>query len=171
LGLLAAALDGTTPRPRREPRAPRIGLVRTPWWDRVDEDGRAAVEEAAARCADGGAVVEDVALSMPLDDLLAAHWTILEVETAQALAPEYEIGADRLGTTLRAVIEGGREADRAEYDEAVRLAEQGKQRIDQVLTQWDALLTPVAPGEAPSAWSPPAMRCSAGCGRSSACRR
>lgn len=147
---LAAVLSGTPVRPLAEPgMPPRIALLRTPWWERAEETTRAAVEEAAARCSQAGAHVEDLTLPMPLDDLLDAHWTIMEVETAQALRPEYEAAADLLTPKLRGVIESGRAVPPADYDRAIRLGEQGKAEIDDVLTGWDAVLTPAAPGEAP----------------------
>lgn len=147
---LAAVLGGAPVRPLTGPvEPPRIALVRTPWWNRAEQATRSAVEGAAAHCSRAGADVEDLTLSMPLDDLLDAHWTIMEVETAQALRPEYEAAADRLSPKLRGVIESGRAVASADYDRAVRLGEQGKAAIDDVLAGWDAILTPAAPGEAP----------------------
>ncbi|MGH3438098.1 MAG: amidase [Sciscionella sp.] len=151
LGMLHAALSGARHRPLREPEsALRIGFLRTPWWQRADDAGRAAVQEAAARCARAGAEVTDVPAPREFDELLDAHWTIMEVETAQALAPEYEIGANRLGVTLREVIESGRQVDVAEYRRAVDFTERAKEQIDEILTRWDAVLAPAVLGEAPA---------------------
>jgi Asp-tRNA(Asn)/Glu-tRNA(Gln) amidotransferase A subunit family amidase len=162
LGTLAGVLSGTPPQPIREPESAfRIGLLRTPWWDRADEVGRTAVQDAATRCARGGAAIEELSLPLAFDELLDAHWTIMEVETARALAPEYEIGADRLGATLREVIEGGRRVDPADYDEALQLAKEGMRLIDETMTRWDAILTPAVPGEAPLGldWTGDALFC------------
>lgn len=147
---LASVLGGTRARPLPKPPAPpRIGLLRTPWWERADPDGRQAVGQAAELCRRAGARVEEVTVPLRFDDLLDAHWTIMQFEMAQALLPEYEIDAAALGDTLRGVIESGIALDPDAYDEAVRVGEDGKERVDEALASWDAILTPATLGEAP----------------------
>lgn len=146
---LAAILGGMRPRPLPQAVAPSIGLLRTPWWDRADPDGRDAVERAAELSAQAGARVEDLTLPLAFEQLLDAHWTIMEFEMAQALLPEYEANAGALGATLRGVIESGLTLDPGKYEDAVRVSEDGKERIDEALTGWDAVLTTAVLGEAP----------------------
>lgn len=149
LAALAPVLAGEPARTLGEPAAPRIALLRTPWWDRADDAGRHAVEQAAERCVRAGAPVEEVTLPAPMQKLLDAHWTIMKYEMAEALREEYDAEAARLSPSLRQVIESGRALDEAEYAEAVRLAEQGREKTDEALTHWDAVLTPATLGEAP----------------------
>lgn len=162
LGALLSVLAGEPVRPLPSASArPRIAVVRTPWWDQADEDGRDALEDAARRCARAGARVEDLTLALPMDALLDAHWTVMEYETARALRPEYDMGADDLSDQLRGIIESGAAVDPDTYARAVRLGEEGKARIDAVLAGWDAILTLTAPGEAPVglAWTGEARYC------------
>ncbi|MQA05547.1 MAG: hypothetical protein GEV07_23455 [Streptosporangiales bacterium] len=86
---------------------------------------------------------------MPMGELLDAHWTVMEYETARSLRPEYERGADELSDVLRGIIESGQALDPASYEQALRLGEDGKAKLDELLTDWDAVLTLTAPGEAP----------------------
>lgn len=149
LGALAAVLSGEPLPPVDEPSQPRIGLLRTPWWEQADDAGRHAVEEAASVCARGGAAVEEVVLPLAMQELFDAHRTIMEAETARVLRHEYETDADRLSSRLREVIESGRRIAAADYERAAALGRQGMQQIDEALRGWDALLTPAAPAEAP----------------------
>lgn len=154
LGALASVLSG---KPlRTEPPVPpqlsvplRIGLLRTPWWERADAAGQHAVQDAASRCAEGGAAVEEIALPLAMQELQDAHWTIMQVETARVLRDEYDTSADRLSATLREVIDSGRGIAADDYQRAVELGRQGMRQIDEALGGWDALLTPAATGEAP----------------------
>ncbi|MGH3095219.1 MAG: amidase [Streptosporangiales bacterium] len=147
---LASVLRGRRIEPLEETAAsPRIGLLRTPWWDRADPDGQQAVERAAALCDRAGARVEEATLPLRFEELFEAHWTIMQFEMAQALMPEYETDAAALSTTLRGVIESGLKLDPATYEDAVRVSEEGKARVDEALAAWDAVLTPATLGEAP----------------------
>lgn len=149
LAALLAVLAGQSYRALPKSGAPRLAVVRTPWWDRADDAGRQALDDAVARCLDGGAAVEDCTPAMPMDALLDAHWTVMEYETARSLRAEYERGADQLSDVLRGIIESGQALDPAVYEQALRLGEDGQAQLEELLADHDAIVTLTAPGEAP----------------------
>ena len=68
-------------------RAPRIGLCRTPMWDKAQPETVAAIEDAAARLGKAGAQVREVALPDEFAGLRnAARETINNYERAAAMA-------------------------------------------------------------------------------------
>ena len=150
LELLRAVLAGEPPRPLPPAGAPpAIGLLRTPWWERADADGRRAVECAAERLAAAGARVAEVDAPAGFGALVDAQDTLMAFDVARALAAEYEHDADRLSPPVREYVERGRRTPREAAQDALRAADAGRAALDPVLRAHDALLCPAVVGEAP----------------------
>ncbi|MBI3028433.1 MAG: amidase, partial [Candidatus Rokubacteria bacterium] len=77
------------------------------------------------------------------------HRTIMEVEMAHNLRRDYEKGRDRLSPVLREAIERGRRHGAVDYAAAVAGIPSLNVALEPVFDEFDAILTPAAPGEAP----------------------
>lgn len=128
------------------PLAPRLAFVKTPVWDQADAATEAAFAELVAQLGDS---IEEVALPDPFAGAVDWHRTIMEVDLAVNLAAEYETGADRLSDRLRGMIEAGQKALAVDYAHAVTARELLNARFDELAADYDAVITPAAPGEAP----------------------
>jgi Asp-tRNA(Asn)/Glu-tRNA(Gln) amidotransferase A subunit family amidase len=73
----------------------------------------------------------------------------MEVEMAHNLHRDYEQGAALLSPVLRGLIERGRAYPAIDYTQALAGAAQLNALLDEVFDEYDAILTPAAPGEAP----------------------
>jgi Asp-tRNA(Asn)/Glu-tRNA(Gln) amidotransferase A subunit family amidase len=130
---------------------PRIGLCRTPQWDRADEVTRVNIEQAAEKLARAGAVVSEFEMPKGAEDLCDRHKSIMGFESARALAWELDNAPHLLSEALRHRLEDGWRVTRDEYD-SVRLASaECRRSLADRFTRFDFLLTPSAPGEAPLA--------------------
>jgi Asp-tRNA(Asn)/Glu-tRNA(Gln) amidotransferase A subunit family amidase len=126
---------------------PKIGVCRTPVWDKADPDMQALFERTAVQLADAGADVADVALPRLFDDLVDAQKTVMAFETAESMADLRRRSQDQLSPELITLLNDGANIDRGDYRSALALAERGRGEFGSL--QFDALLAPSARGEAP----------------------
>ena len=151
--LWASLLDLAPQRPAPLSEPPRIGLCRTPWWERAEPASRAAVESAAAHLADGGAAVVEVTLPPPFETLVDVHERIQAFETARSYAYEYDRFGERLHANTRALIEEGQAIPYGAYQELVATAARARTAAPTLFEEADVLLAPSAPGEAPEGYT------------------
>ena len=151
LELMGAVLELRPPSaPRPLERPPRIGLCRTPLWDKAQPETVAAIEDAAARLGRAGARVREIVLPDEFAGLRnAARETINNYERAAAMAHEWSSHRELISERLRKRIELGRAMPHAEYLAALRLGEDCRARLPAVFDDLDVLLAPCANGEAP----------------------
>lgn len=144
-------------RPRARPRVqrimaeeppvdPRLAFVRSPVWGEAEEATKDAFREL---CEHLGEHVDVVDLPPMFDEAHKDQGLIMAVDMAGSLSREYDDGKDKLSPVLRKLIEKGRSALAADYNAAVDRIEDYSATIDDILTDYDAILTPSAPGEAP----------------------
>lgn len=128
------------------PLPPRLALVRTPAWPQADAAAQAAFAALAEYLGGAVSVVD-------LDDLLGAavdwHRTIMEAELARNYRRELERGGAQLSPALRAILERGRTITAGDYLAALEQVPALVSGLEQVLLEYDAILTPAASGEAP----------------------
>ncbi len=74
---------------------------------------------------------------------------VMEVEMAHNLHRDYEKGRDQISEPLRKLIERGRQYRATEYTAALAGRAALNAALDEVFNEYDAILTPAAPGEAP----------------------
>jgi Asp-tRNA(Asn)/Glu-tRNA(Gln) amidotransferase A subunit family amidase len=130
--------------------APAIGLCRTPLWDSAEPETKHAVEDAAARLAQAGAAVREVALPADFAGLkTAARETINNYERSKSMAAEWASQRDLISPKLTRGIELGMQMPYKDYLAAIRLGESCRARLPAVLEGFDILLTPSVQGEAP----------------------
>ena len=148
--LLACATSGR-PMPdfARNKAKPRVGLYRTPHWDKTDEPTRNLLANVADKLRAAGWTVVDADLPPQAVAIYDANSTIMQFEEAFSLGYEYDNQRELLSEDLRSRIERGRGTSRDLYERAIDVVlEVGAMFIDAFRTV-DVLLTPSAPGEAP----------------------
>lgn len=134
---------------RRPVRSSRVALCRSPVWTEAEPGLDAVVDAAAERLRRAGAEVVDVDLPDGFEQLDDMHRVILHSEGRAAfrnmsLSHPHELHDDfkaqvenRSGITRRDLL--------AAYDHAARC----RSVFDAMASEYDAVLTPSAPGEAP----------------------
>ena len=131
-------------------RPPRVGLCRTPRWHDADAATHAAIERAAARLSKAGARVGDFELPPGCAQLFDDHAKIMDYEAARALTWEYLNHPEQISATLRPRIEEGWRLPREAYDATRLLARDCRRKLADQMRDYDFLITPSAPGEAPA---------------------
>ena len=134
----------------RSARKPRIGLFRTPRWNEADAPTQAAIESATARLAKAGAKVSEFEGPAGYEQLFDGQNQIMCYEEARAFAWEHANHADQISQELRPRIEEGWALSREAYDTARLHARDCRRRLAEQMRDYDFLLTPSAPGEAPA---------------------
>jgi Asp-tRNA(Asn)/Glu-tRNA(Gln) amidotransferase A subunit family amidase len=167
IALLAAQLVGcderdpdTRPRARipfvevaaeEPPLPPMFAFVKTPYWERVDEDTKEGFAELIEQL---GEQVEEIEFLPSAIDAWELHRTIMEAEMAANLEREWDKGRDRLSEQLRAQLERGRNVRAIDYQRALsRIAPIHEGFIELFEQRYDAIVTPAAPGTAPKGLS------------------
>jgi Asp-tRNA(Asn)/Glu-tRNA(Gln) amidotransferase A subunit family amidase len=128
------------------PLTPRLAFARFPVWDHAEPVTREAFAELVEALADAVAEVE---LGANFARAVEMHRTIMEVEMAHNLHRDYEKGGDQLSAVLRNLIERGRGYAAVDYAAAVAGIPALNRALDPVFDEFDAIVTPAAPGEAP----------------------
>jgi len=130
------------------PLTPMLGFVRTPHWERADEETKAAFAELIEHLGDR---VEEVELFPSAAEAWQWHLTIMEAEMAANLEREWQTGRDRLSEWLRGRLERGREVRALDYQRAVARIRPIHESFSELCAlRYDAILTPAAPGTAPT---------------------
>ncbi|HEV8517608.1 MAG TPA: amidase [Burkholderiales bacterium] len=127
----------------------RVGMCRTPRWNDADAASHAAIERAASRLAATGARIVDFELPAGSARLFDDQEKIMGYEAARALAWEYQNHRGKISDSLLARLDAGWQLPRAAYDAARVLARECRRALADQMRDYDFLLTPSAPGEAP----------------------
>jgi len=129
------------------PLPPMFAFVKTPYWERVDEDTKEGFAELIEQL---GEQVEEIELLPSAIDAWGLHRTIMEAEMAANLVREWDKGRDRLSEQLRALLERGRNVRAIDYQRALsRIAPIHESFVELFEQRYDVILTPAATGAAP----------------------
>ncbi len=131
------------------PARPRLGLYRAEPWSAAEAATRAALETAAQRLADAGAVLAERPAFAPFDCLVPAQLAIMNYEAARNLAWERHQRPREIMPKTAALLQQGAEVTSSAYDEARDYAARARAALDDFFGEHDAMLVPAAPGEAP----------------------
>jgi Asp-tRNA(Asn)/Glu-tRNA(Gln) amidotransferase A subunit family amidase len=126
------------------PLPPRFAFVRTPVWDKADNDTKVAFEELAAAL---GPQVERVGLPESWAEAWEVHRTIMATDMAHNLAPLVAHGEP--SETMRKLLAHGRSVSAVDYLDALDKAQRYAAGLADIFDAYDAILTPAAPGVAP----------------------
>jgi Asp-tRNA(Asn)/Glu-tRNA(Gln) amidotransferase A subunit family amidase len=128
------------------PLPPRLAFVRSPAWEHAEPVTREAFAELVRAL---GEAIAEVEVGAGFARAVELHRTIMDVEMAHNLSRDYEKGGDRLSAGLRQLIERGRGRAAVEYMAAIAGIPALNDALDPVFDEYDAIVTPAAPGEAP----------------------
>lgn len=131
------------------PGTPRVGVCRHAYWNEAEPAMQEKLELAATTLARKGARVSDFELGPDFDDALADQGVIIDHEAAHAFEFEYQNHRGRLSALLVESIESGWGYSRDRYDKAILNAVGYRARLNERFAEYDFLLTPPGPGEAP----------------------
>ncbi len=124
----------------------QIAFVRTPVWDKADAETRAACEALVKRLGGSAATVD-------LPDAYAAAWddhrAVMAADMAHNLGAVVERGGEASSKQLRDFLAEGRGVSAVRYLAARDNARRYAAGIEEMFKQYDAILTPAAPGVAP----------------------
>ncbi|MGE0723305.1 MAG: amidase [Alphaproteobacteria bacterium] len=149
LFLAHAALTRSADRRPPAPARPRLGVVRTPHWDLVDEASRDNLAAIHRRLAAAGAEIQPLDLPPDLDAAREIHRVIFHAEALAARAAEWAGHRDMISPKLRALLADAETLTPAEVVAARAAAASLRMRFDEITRGLDAVLAPSAPGEAP----------------------
>ena len=128
------------------PMEPHFAFVRSPVWGQAEESTKDAFRELISVIEDQVDIVE---LPPGFKDAHEAHRQILESDLARHFAREYRDGKDKLSSVLCEMIERGQKVLAVQYNDAMDRSREFNEDLDDVFAEYDAILTPAAPGEAP----------------------
>ncbi len=128
------------------PLPPRLAFVRSSSWKYAEKVTTEAFAELVKAL---GEQASEVEIGPGFDRAIDMHRTVMEVEMAHNLHRDFEQGAGSLSQVLRELIEHGRKALAVDYTRALAGAAALNAALDGVFDEYDAILTPAAPGPAP----------------------
>jgi Asp-tRNA(Asn)/Glu-tRNA(Gln) amidotransferase A subunit family amidase len=133
---------------RATPSAPRVALVRTHIWSEASADMQKAVEDTARALEAAGASVKEVSLPPLLEDAWRVHKTIILYEAARSYAYEADNKRALLGPKTVAMLDEAAAVSNDTYDDARRIAKRARIAFADMMSHFDVILTPSAPGAA-----------------------
>jgi amidase len=141
---LATGID----EPAANLERPRIAFVPTPWWQDVDADARAAIEEALGAIEASGADLAE--LDLPeLATLAQAQETVQLYESSASLRGELESHRGLISPPLCEAIEQGARIRAIAHGDALAVRDRHAAPLQAKLAAYDAVLTPSAHGAPP----------------------
>jgi Asp-tRNA(Asn)/Glu-tRNA(Gln) amidotransferase A subunit family amidase len=129
-----------------QPATPELAFVRTPAWDKAEPATRDRFVKLAEAL---GPVCEEVALPDIFDDGDRALKTLTNVGIARSYRRYYDRGRQQLSDFMRTTIEAGLAIPAVDYLDALGCQAALRAALDRLFDQYDAIVTPAAPGEAP----------------------
>ena len=129
--------------------APRIGLVRTHFWEKATQETQEHTDSIARRFAEAGAVVEDIELPTDFDEMLWAHRILMTTEAADAHRDWFEGREDDYSPNVRGVIENGLKASAVDYLKAKDVQATFTHDVTEAMRPFDVVMTPSTPSAAP----------------------
>ncbi len=130
-------------------RTPRIAFCRTPQWSDAQPATITTLEQAAATLARAGAQVTSFDLPPAFDAMAAAHGVINDYEAYRALSHEIRTAPDRISDSIRPRLARWAVCTMADYTAAQQTVADCRRLLRDIFRDYDALLAPSAPGEAP----------------------
>lgn len=127
----------------------RIGLCRSPMWDRREPETDALIDLARSVTGRAGASLSDFDLPADFDLLEEAHSIVMNAESARALGWEMTTHRDQLSSVLRERMEWGLSRPTASVVSARLTMRKLQQAFDTLMEDIDVLVTPSAAGVAP----------------------
>ena len=129
----------------------RIGICRTPNWHLADDPTKEYLLQAAQDLSSAGAMVEDFDLPDGFEAVMEGFDAVSAYEISRTLAYEWFNYPDALSDNMRLNrVPNGLKVTPSEYQAGLFALNDYRRRYAAALEDWDVLITPSAPGEAPA---------------------
>lgn len=133
----------------KEAPKPKIAMCKTYEWAFAETETINAIESAMQKFDDNGACVSEIALPSSFTDLLEAQKNIMAYEAVQNFEYELHNHVNQLSESMLTLLDIGKQCTYSSYVKAQEHAAQCRTTFASIMAEYDALLTPSAPGEAP----------------------
>jgi Asp-tRNA(Asn)/Glu-tRNA(Gln) amidotransferase A subunit family amidase len=134
----------------RPERAPRIGICRSPAWDKALPETQALLSRAASALGRAGASVVERELSPDVAAVAEAHPIVMNNESGRALGWELANERAQISEGLRERLDFGLLQTETAVAAAYAVFERAQRAFPACMEGLDALVTPSAPGQAPA---------------------
>ena len=134
----------------RPERAPRIGICRSPAWDKALPETQALLSRAASALGRAGASVVERELSPEVAAVAEAHPIVMNNESGRALGWELANARAQISEGLRERLDFGLSQTETAVAGAYAVFERAQRAFPACMEGLDALVTPSAPGQAPA---------------------
>jgi Asp-tRNA(Asn)/Glu-tRNA(Gln) amidotransferase A subunit family amidase len=128
---------------------PRLGLVRSLFYDNADEEMRQHTDRIVALLKQAGATVNEVTPPPSFATIIDNARIIMAVEAAASHRESFAKHKDKYRAGIRKLIEDGLAIAPADYKKALQVRLKQCAEMEPLLYQADAMLTPGIPGPAP----------------------
>jgi len=142
----AAAAQLATITMQDPPATPKFAFVRSPVWDQAEPATQAAFEELSDFLGDQ---CDTIDAPSEFDAAVDNLKFIMNADLARYLDAYVHRGEDQISDILRGMIADGRTVSALDYNRAVDQISPLRAWIQSLCEDYDAILTPAAPGEAP----------------------
>jgi len=131
-------------------RPPRLAAVRTPVWDQAEAVQRDMLAQNATALKQAGADVRDFDLPAEYNDAHRVQRTIMAFEAARHFGALQKQHRDRMSAQINALLDEGAAIAERDYKDALGKTGNFRKEFSRVMGDYDAFITPPAPGEAPA---------------------
>jgi Asp-tRNA(Asn)/Glu-tRNA(Gln) amidotransferase A subunit family amidase len=131
----------------KPPLTPALAFVKTPAWELAEDATKAGFAELVEAL---GGACEEVALPSIFEKAAGAGRAIQHVGIARHYGPYGRRGAELLSDFMRGAIEEGSAISAVDYLTALDWQKSLAAGLGPLFDSYDAIVTPAAPGEAPS---------------------
>lgn len=125
---------------------PLLAFCKTPVWDEAAPEMQQACGELVEALGDN---IQNLDLPQPFQHVHTMHKTVMEADIARNYHREYERGREQLSDSLRQQIERGQKLPAVDYIRSSESIEMIGKLADDILNDYDAILTPAVTGPAP----------------------
>ena len=129
---------------------PWVGICRSHEWTHAQPAMQQALEAAARVLNDAGIILKNITLPLQFGALAQAQIDIMLYELTRSLVHERLACKAQLSQRLRDMLDAGAAVTLDRYETAMHLAQACRAMLADVFADCDVLLTPSAPGGAPS---------------------
>ena len=148
LALIRAAYGNAAADPATAP--PRIGFIRTPWWDIAETHNQKNLMAAVRTLRAAGAKVREWEAPASWAGLMEAQHRIMTKEATQSYAKERARFSHLFSPIMHTTMVEGDAVSAKQYADAKKLKRDSLGQLDDAWGKFDILLAPSAKGEAPA---------------------
>jgi Asp-tRNA(Asn)/Glu-tRNA(Gln) amidotransferase A subunit family amidase len=133
----------------KQERTPRIGICRSPAWNKALPETQSLLADIATALARAGAVVAERELPSAFNAFHHAFPLVLNREAAQGLGWELTHAREQISPALREQLDTGLAVNATDYLEAQETLASLRRSFPSTIEDLDILITPAATGQAP----------------------